>query len=115
MGEFKKQINKGVLELAVLKLLNEKDQYGYAIMQQVKDRSDTQLHMKDGTLYPILYRLEDNGLIESYWQTVEGRGKPRKYYRITKTGSNELEKMIQDYLSVSMGIKRILDFGGHDE
>ena len=115
MGEFKKQINKGVLELAVLKLLNENDQYGYAIMQQVKDRSDTQLAMKDGTLYPILYRLEDNGLIESYWQQVEGRGKPRKYYKITKKGSSELESMIQDYLSVSLGIKRILDLGGHDE
>lgn len=115
MGDFKKQINKGVLELAVLKLLNEKDQYGYAIMQQVSDRSDAQLLMKDGTLYPILYRLEDNGMIESYWQEQEGRGKPRKYYKITKQGRDELEKMIQDYLAVSLGIKRILNIGGNDE
>jgi len=115
MGEFKKQINKGVLELAVLKLLNENDQYGYAIMQQVSDRSATQLNMKDGTLYPILYRLEDNKLIESYWQQPEGRGKPRKYYRITKKGKEELEKMITDYLSVSLGIKKLLNLGGKDE
>jgi PadR family transcriptional regulator PadR len=112
MGEFKKQINKGVLELAVLKLLNENDQYGYAIMQQVSDRSDTQLHMKDGTLYPILYRLEDNKLIKSYWQQPEGRGKPRKYYQITKAGKVELENMISEYLSVSLGINKLLNLGG---
>lgn len=111
MGDFRKQVNKGVLELAVLKLIGEKDQYGYSIMQQVSSKSDLQLEIKDGTLYPILYRLEDNKLIESYWKEVEGRGKPRKYYRITDLGKERLSMMIEDYLEVISGLYKLIKVG----
>lgn len=115
MGEFRKQVNKGVLELAVLKLIGEKDQYGYSIMQQVSTKSDLKLEIKDGTLYPILYRLEDNQLIESYWKEVEGRGKPRKYYRITELGKEKLDTMIEDYLEVISGLYKLIKVGDEHE
>lgn len=109
MQDFKKQINKGVLELAILKILHKQDQYGYALIQLVGVLSNGKLQMKDGTLYPILYRLEDNKYIESYWQTEEeGRGKPRKYYKLTKLGKERYESMLADYLEVSAGINALL-------
>jgi PadR family transcriptional regulator PadR len=109
MRDFKKQFKKGVLELGILKLLNEKDHYGYSIIQEINRKSDNALDLKDGTLYPIMYRLEDNKLIESYWQTnPEGRSKPRKYYRITKEGKERYQAMLEDYLEITTGISRIL-------
>ena len=109
MAEFKKQFKKGVLELGILKLLNETDQYGYSIIQEINRRSNDSMELKDGTLYPIMYRLEDQKLIESYWQTAsEGRGKPRKYYRITSTGKIRFEKMLTDYLDITSGMSNIL-------
>lgn len=109
MKDFKKQFKKGVIELAILKLLNEKDQYGYSIINQVIKRSDNKLVLKDGTLYPILYRLEDAKYIESYWFTDEGnRSKPRKYYKITEKGIERYTEMLSDYLDINEGIRKIL-------
>lgn len=113
MSDFKKQIKKGVLELAILKLLDEEDQYGYSIIQQVSKRSNNTLEVKDGTLYPILYRLEDNEIIKSYWQNNEGgRSRPRKYYKITQKGKTTLKSMLTDYFEVNNSINMIL---GGDE
>ncbi len=108
MTDFKKQINRGVLELAVLKLINDTDLYGYAIIQEIKKQSGGKLELKDGTLYPILYRLEDNGFVESYWKEAIGRGKPRKYYKIMAFGTERLEVMLNDYEEITRGIKNIL-------
>jgi len=109
MKDFKKQIKKGVLEMVILKLLNEDDQYGYSIIQQVNKRSNEVLELKDGTLYPILYRLEDNKLIESYWQNTDtSRSRPRKYYKITKKGTETLGVMIEDYKLVYDSINVII-------
>ncbi len=108
MADFKKQFKKGVLELGILKLLSEKDQYGYSIIQEINIRSNNTLDLKDGTLYPIMYRLEDAKLIESYWQEPEGRGKPRKYYRITSTGKERFRQMLYDFNEVNDGITKIL-------
>ena len=109
MEKFRKQLNKGVLELSILKLLSEEDQYGYSLMEAIGTRSNENLQIKDGTLYPILYRLEDQKLIESYWKTEEtGRSKPRKYYRLTKEGHVYFEDMLSAYLEVTSGMKNLL-------
>lgn len=109
MADFKKQIKKGILELGILKLLNEQDQYGYSIIQEINKRSDNSLELKDGTLYPILYRLEDNLLIESYWSNIDdSRTKPRKYYKITNQGKETLDSMFKDYELISNGINKVL-------
>jgi PadR family transcriptional regulator PadR len=109
MPNFRKQFNKGVMELAVLKLINEGDQYGYSIIQEINKRSDNKIEIKDGTLYPILYRLEDQHYIESYWQSADKRGKPRKFYKMTDIGKKRYQLMLSDYNEVSAGIKKILD------
>jgi len=107
--KFNKQFKKGVLELAILKLLNDKDHYGYSIISEIYKNSDNAIEIKDGTLYPILYRLEDNQLIESYWDTGDTtRSKPRKYYQITVEGKTRYVEMLADYLEISSGISKIL-------
>ena len=109
MEKFKKQLNKGVLELCILKLLDEENQYGYSIIQKISDRSFEHVILKDGTLYPILYRLEDQGIIESYWETVDYRSKkPRKYYKLTNLGRKYFTDMLIVYEEVTSGVKSIL-------
>lgn len=109
MNNYKKQFNKGILELGILKLLTIENQYGYSIIQEIKKQSNDKIEIKDGTLYPILYRLEDHKLIESYWETKrEGRGKPRKYYKITTLGIERFDEMLAAFLDVNQGIHHIL-------
>lgn len=109
LQDFKKQFKKGVIELTILKLLYEEDQYGYSIIKQISERSKHNIEIKDGTLYPILYRLEDKKYILNYWKTDDtSRSKPRKYYKITEEGKNRYEEMLKDYLEINEGVKMIL-------
>ena len=108
MASFRKQFNKGIMELAVLKLLFEEDQYGYSIIQEINTRSNNNIEIKDGNLYPILYRLEDHDFIQSYWQNADKRGKPRKFYKITQKGIDRYQLMLDDYNEVSKGMQSIL-------
>lgn len=74
----------------VLAILAEGDSYGYAIIKRVADLSDGHLTWTDGMLYPVLHRLERQGLVAAKWGVSESRRR-RKYYRITKQGRAQLE------------------------
>src|SRR5713226_7876907 len=74
----------------VLAILAEGESYGYAIIRRVKDLSNGQLLWTDGMLYPVLHRLERQGLVASKWGSSES-GRRRKYYRLTKAGRAALE------------------------
>ena len=91
-SRFERQLKKGVLEMLVLQLVCEKPSYGYALLLQLAERGGEMLHLKEGTLYPILYRLEDDGLIAARWQPGEGRVTPKKYYEATPAGREELAR-----------------------
>ena len=69
----------------ILAILKENDSYGYAIIKRVKEMSENQLIWTEGMLYPVLHRLEEQQLIESYWDKSEA-GRQRKYYRIKDVG-----------------------------
>lgn len=73
----------------ILSILNHSDSYGYDIIQKVHELSDGEVQWADGMLYPILHRLENKGLVQSYWGTSE-TGRKRKYYRLKKKGKEEL-------------------------
>lgn len=110
MNEVNKQLKKGILEILILKLLSLQNMYGYQLIQLLDLNSNGIFRMKEGTLYPVLYRLEDNKLIESYWeQDGEKRSVPRKYYRITKEGQLEFEKMIKEFSLFITGVNSILE------
>jgi len=86
---FSQQLKKGVLEMLVLQLICEKPTYGYELLSCLKEKSNGLFSLKEGTLYPILYRLEDEGLITSCWSYGEGRSSPKKIYEATAKGRDE--------------------------
>lgn len=87
MKDTEKQLRKGVLDILILKLISEKDMYGYELMKFLEEKSRGYYTLKEGSLYPVLYRLEDSLLIENYPGEATGkRSVPRKYYKITDRG-----------------------------
>lgn len=89
----------------ILAILKESDSYGYAIIKRVKEMSENQLIWTEGMLYPVLHRLEEQQLIESYWNKSEA-GRKRKYYRIKEAGLKELELQRQQWEVVHAALAR---------
>ena len=73
----------------ILSILSSGESYGYEIILRVKELSGGKIEWKDGMLYPLLHRMQEQGLIESEWRTQDN-GKRRKYYRIKEKGQKEL-------------------------
>ena len=97
---FSQQLKKGVLEMLVLKLVCARPTYGYELLTMLKNRSEGRFVLKEGTLYPILYRLEDDGLIIAKWSQGEGRTAPKKIYEATDKGreeNNRRQQIWQDF------------------
>lgn len=110
MPELDNQLKKGILSIIVLKLISKKDTYGYEIIQKLDEYSESYYKLKEGTLYPILYRLEDNGWIESYRVfNEEERKVPRKYYRITESGRIALKEQIEFWHHFDRITNKIID------
>ncbi len=107
--KYEKQMKKGVLEMLVLYLLCSEPKYGYQIIQEMKEKSNDVFRLKDGTLYPILYRLEDDGLVVSEWSEAQERQVPRKYYKITEKGINNLQEIKKVWKHISDGVNRIME------
>ena len=107
--KYERQMKKGVLDMLVLKLLESEPKYGYQIIQEMREKSEYIFSLKDGTLYPILYRLEDDGLVVSRWSEAVGKQVSRKYYEITQTGRSELQAIEQTWQSITKGISQIME------
>lgn len=90
----------------VLAIVAEGDSYGYAIIKRVAELSGGQLHWTDGMLYPVLHRLERQGLVASKWGSSE-TGRRRKYYRITKLGRTQLATQQQQWQVVDRTLRVI--------
>ena len=90
----------------VLAILAEGESYGYAIIKRVAELSGGHLNWTDGMLYPVLHRLERNGLIASKWGASES-GRRRTYYRLTKDGRRELEAERKRWQTVDQVLHRI--------
>lgn len=107
--KYERQMKKGVLDMLVLKLLESEAKYGYQIIQEMKEKSEETFLLKDGTLYPILYRLEDDGLVVSRWSEAEGKQIARKYYEITNEGKRALSEISEVWKHISDGISKIME------
>ena len=91
--KYEQQMKKGVLDMLVLRLLFEREKYGYQLICELREKSDDLFLLKEGTLYPILYRMEDDGLVVSKWSEPKGKEVSRKYYSITEEGRETLEQL----------------------
>jgi len=90
----------------VLAILGEGDSYGYAIIKRVTELSGGRLQWTDGMLYPLLHRLERQGLVTAKWSASES-GRRRKYYRVTREGRTQLAAQRQQWQVVANTLRSI--------
>ena len=99
-------------DLVLLTLLLRRPMYGYEILTTLQDRGNGEFRFKQGTLYPVLYRLEREGWIEASWEDP-AEGKPRKVYRVTRDGRREHRARTARWLRFTEAVRSILEEGGH--
>ena len=102
-----RELKRGSLELIVLHLLSLGEAYGYEIVTALTERTNGALAVTDGTLYPVLYRLERGGFVAVRWETPQ-RGVPRKYYRLTRTGHAELARLTHEWNTFAGAMAQLL-------
>lgn len=136
--KYESQMKKGVMDMLVLRLLESEPKYGYQIINELRERSNERFLLKEGTLYPILYRLEDDGLLVSRWSEAneedagyQKAGKeasflsnssekkgfrtgfrkkvPRKYYEITNTGRKALKEIEALWKEITASVALIMN------
>ena len=97
------QLKKGALELCVLALLSRRDSYAYEIASRLADA----IGMGEGTIYPLMRRLQNDGLVDTY--LVESpAGPPRKYYRLTEPGKTSFQQQKAAWASFAQAMQDIL-------
>src|SRR3990170_6417838 len=102
-----RELKRGSLELIVLHLLAPGEAYGYEIVSKLTTETNGALEVTDGTLYPVLYRLERGGFVAVRWETPQ-RGVPRKYYRLTKAGQAELALLTHEWNTFASAMAQLL-------
>ncbi|SCY35834.1 PadR family transcriptional regulator [Butyrivibrio sp. INlla14] len=104
-----KSLLTGSMTMLILKLLSEKDMYGYEMIDTLRKKSQNVFELKAGTLYPLLHGLEEKGMLKVYEQ--EYLGKTRKYYSITKEGKKLLKSKTEEWNEYSGAIANVLAMG----
>ena len=100
------QVRKGSLELCILGLIKSKETYAFEIVQELEKIDG--LVLAEGTMYPLLKRLQSDNLITSYWCESDS-GPPRKYYKITDNGIGLLDEMMREWFQFTGFINNILE------
>ena len=107
MTRLSKQSLDGNVETLILAVLESGPSYGYAIVKELNERADGILHLGEGTIYPVLYRLEEKKLIASRWRLAEN-GRQRKYYRLVSKGHKALATNRQQWQMLSAAMGKVL-------
>ena len=102
-----KTLLSGSTSMLLLKLLEEKDLYGYEMIESLRARSNNVFELKAGTLYPLLHGMEDKKYLTVYEKEVGG--KVRKYYSITKTGRKVLEEKKEEWKIYSSAVVNVMN------
>lgn len=105
-----KSLISGSTAILILRLLEEKDMYGYEMIDLLRQRSKNVFELKAGTLYPLLHSLEVKGALTSY--ESEANGKVRKYYQITKSGRHYLNEKKQEWQVFAQAVADVLALRG---
>jgi len=104
-------INKSLLTgsttLLILKLLEERDMYGYQMIEELRKKSNNTFDLKAGTLYPLLHTLEQKNMLTSY-EEVADNARVRKYYSITKHGRQQLKEKKEEWIVYTAAVNDVL-------
>jgi len=98
---------QGTLDLLILKTLDTGPNHGYGIATRLHQLSDDVLRVEEGSLYPALYRLEEQGLIDSEWGATENNRKA-KFYKLTRKGRTAAQAELDAWLRLSKAVTRVL-------
>lgn len=101
---------KGVTTLCILSLLRRGEMYGYELVQATERISGGKLVLQEGTLYPVLYRLQEQGYVADR-KVLVGKRMTRVYYRLTPEGDRYLSQIREEYEQISEGARRIIEEG----
>lgn len=101
-----KSLISGSTSMLLLQLLEEKDMYGYEMIETLDKKSNNVFNLKAGTLYPLLHSLEDKNYLTSYENEVHG--KVRKYYSITREGKKYLKARKEEWQEYQTAVLNVL-------
>lgn len=103
---------RGVMSLVILALLKQEDMYGYQLVQQTAQSSGGRIVTQEGSLYPVLYKLLEQGYISDR-KVLVGKRMTRIYYHLEPSGEQRLQELIREYEEISTGLQQII--GGSKE
>lgn len=103
LSNIKSQMRKGILEYCILSIISRNEAYASDILETLKD---AELLVVEGTIYPLLTRMKNEGLLSYRWQESTG-GPPRKYYTLTPDGEELLAQLNQEWQSICQAINQI--------
>jgi PadR family transcriptional regulator PadR len=106
MAEYSRELLKGAADTLVLSTFAEGEMYGYQVVKEIERRSDGFFALKEGTLYPILHRLERQGLLSARWETMPN-GSERRYYALTGRGRRALADKLDEWNSFSRAVGQV--------
>lgn len=91
----------------ILAVIKRGDSYGYEIVQEVKNLTNQRVNWKEASIYPVLKKMENNGMIKSYWK-VEKNQRPRKYYTILADGKEQLDKSVGEWEMINSVLEQLV-------
>ena len=103
LEKLRQELRRGVLVLAVLGSLKQ-PHYGYSLRKQLQDAG---IDIDEGTLYPLVRRLADQGLLDSEWQ--KGDGRERRYYQLSAVGNDLLANLSSEWKSLNSNLEKLLE------
>ena len=107
MTKEKTDLLQGTLDMLILKALQLEPMHGFGISVRIRQISDEVLQVEQGSLYPALYRLEDQGWIKSEWGTSDNNRKA-KFYSLTRLGREQLESEAANWQRLSSAISHVI-------
>jgi PadR family transcriptional regulator, regulatory protein PadR len=110
MAKTKSDLLQGTLDMLILKTLALEPMHGWGVSQRIQQISSGVLNVNQGSLYPALYRLEDQGWIESEWGSSDNN-RQAKYYKLTRAGRKQLDEETANWQRLSAAIEQILQAG----
>lgn len=106
MATYSRELLKGAADTLILSAFADGEKYGYQVVKELERRSEGFFCLKEGTLYPILHRLERQGLLSGHWQTMPN-GSERRYYSLTSKGQRALSDKLDEWQTFVQAVGRV--------